>query len=63
VFGFPPTDAKAKRKHLDWMNSYVNLVLLNEGWPENERGGAASVIKGFHLRNDSALSGSLKVSS
>jgi hypothetical protein len=34
VFGSPPTDVKAKRKHMDWVNSYVNEVILNEGWPE-----------------------------
>ncbi len=61
VFETSATDVDTKRRHTDWLNTFVNVHLLGRGIPESSRVIAASAIKQFYKRNDSPLFGDFQV--
>ncbi len=56
-----PTDVDTKRRHTDWLNTYVNDCMVIEGHTEGYRRLAATVIRKFYERNDSQLFGDFQV--
>lgn len=63
VFKSEAVDVAAKRKHTDWLNSYTNVYLLEQGYSESKRHVASNAIKMFYERNDSALFGDYSLAS
>jgi integrase len=56
------TDVQRKRKHTDWLDEFVNRVLVERGIVDSSRYITASVVKQFYARNDSPMFGSFGVS-
>jgi hypothetical protein len=54
-------DVATKRKHMDWLGQFINDYLRNRKIVDTSRYGAASMVKGFYERKDSALFGSFGV--
>lgn len=63
VFETQAVDVATKKRHMAWMDEYVNLVLVSQGWPESGRANAATTVKKFYQTNDSPLFGDFRVSS
>jgi hypothetical protein len=62
VFKSDPTDVVTERRHTDWLLQYVNRYTIDKGYSQGYRVHAATVIRRFYARNDSALYGDFQVS-
>jgi len=63
IFKSDATDVITKRKHTDWLNSYVNSLMVEDGLSQGTREVRAAIIGQFYKKNDSALWGNFVVSS
>ena len=62
VYDSPATDVETKRRHMDWLDEYVNRHLVEKRQAESTRLTTASAIQQFYIRNDSVLFGDFQVS-
>jgi integrase len=62
IFNSDATDVITKRKHLDWLSSYVNRHMVDRGLAQGTREVHAAVISQFYAKNDSPLWGHFEVS-
>lgn len=62
VYESKPTDVQTKRRHLDWLDEYVNRYLVGKGYASKSRQSGANAVKRFYVRNDSPLVGDFDVS-
>jgi len=62
VFESGATDILRKRRHLDYLDEYINQYLVSKGDKDSGRITAASQISQFYKRNDSPLFGDFQVS-
>jgi integrase len=62
VFNSGATDVITKRKHLDWLDSYINRHMVDRGLARGSREVHAAIISQFYEKNDSQLWGHFSVS-
>jgi hypothetical protein len=63
IHGSEPMDVRTKRRHLDYLNTWINESMVKQGSKEATRRIAAASVKEFYKRNDSALFGDWQIAS
>lgn len=60
VYESRPIDVEAKRTHMDWLKTYLNVYMMGKGYSLSKRKIASVAIREFYEANDSPLFGHLK---
>jgi len=55
IYESKAVDVATKRRHMDWLDQFINDYLKNRKIVDTSRYVAASMMKGFYERNDSGL--------
>jgi integrase len=63
VFNSDAVDVRTKRRHTDWLSTFVNEYLIKQGNKEATRRLVSACVKEYYKRNDSELFGDFSVAS